>query len=202
MVASVLDAALAELGAVGYLALRLDDVAARAGVAKTTVYRRWPTKAELVRDAVRKGARYDEPLPDTGSVRGDLLVLLEQTTQAIQTPAGMAIARLMTMDTEDVEVASLCRSLKDDARARRAVVVARGQERGEIPPEVDAQLVSDAVFAVVMTRILRLREPVDQMTCERIVDLVVTGAEHGGGRAGRPVPRPAAAPAPRSRRGR
>jgi AcrR family transcriptional regulator len=181
VVASVLRAALAELARVGYGALRLDDVASRAGVAKTTVYRRWATKAELVQAAIHELGRYDDPLPDTGSLRGDILAMLEQAVKKIATPEGRAVARMVTMEGGDPEVDALCRQLKDESRKRRAQLVVRAQERGELPAGADPVLIMDCVFGLVISRLIRFNEKVDRATCERLIDLVVTGAEHGGG---------------------
>jgi AcrR family transcriptional regulator len=181
VVTSILGAALAELADVGYGAMRLEDVAARAGVAKTTVYRRWPTKADLVQAAVREAANYDEPLPDTGSLRKDMLIMVENAMKLIATPEGRALARLVTTEGGNPEVEQLCRRLKDESRAYRAQLVIRAQERGELPRESDPFLVMDGVFALVMSRLVRFNEQLSRDTCERLIDLIVTGAEHGGG---------------------
>lgn len=181
VVASVLTAALTELAHVGYVAMRLEDVASRAGVAKTTVYRRWPTKSELVRDAIQHAVATETPLPDTGSVRKDLLALLERSMALMSTAEGLAVARLITTESVAPEVDELCRSLREDVRTRRASLVVRAQERGEIPADADPLLMTDAIFTVAMSRLIRYGERLDRETCERLIDLVVTGAEHGGG---------------------
>ncbi|HVJ94209.1 MAG TPA: TetR/AcrR family transcriptional regulator [Labilithrix sp.] len=181
VVASVLRATLRELARVGYAAMRLEDVASQAGVAKTTIYRRWPRKAELVRDAIRETNRHDDPLPDTGSLRTDILASLESVMAWIATPEGRAVTQMVTMERGDPEVEELCRTLRDESRARRAALVMRAQERGELPAGTDAHLVMDCVFSPVLSRAVRFGEIADRATCERIIDLVVTGAEHGGG---------------------
>jgi AcrR family transcriptional regulator len=182
----VLQAALSELAAVGYVALRLDDVATRAGVAKTTIYRRWATKAEVVHAAI-DAVHNEEALPDTGSLRADMLALLERAMAMVSTPEGSAIARMVTMERADPEVDELCRNLRDGGRKHRTRIVVRAQERGEIPAETDALLVMESVFSVVMSRLVRFGEKTDRATCERLIDLVVTGAEHGGGQRPRPA---------------
>ncbi len=182
VVAAVLGAAMAELGAVGYVALRLEDVAARAGVAKTTVYRRWPTKAALITAALDELGRYDDPLPDTGTLRGDILAVLEDAMSRVGTPEGLAIARMVTTERGVPEVDALVRQLKDKSRNHRAKIVLRAQERGQLPADADPHLILDCVFGVVFARLIRFGEKTDRPTCERLIDLVVTGAEHGGGR--------------------
>lgn len=187
VVTAVLNAALAELARVGYAGLRVEDVATQAGVAKTTVYRRWATKSELVRAAILEFGRFHDFIPDTGSLRGDLLELLEHSMTMISTPEGRAVARMVTMEGGEPEVEALCRELKEEARERRSQLVFRAQERGEVPAEADPVLIVDCVFALVMSRLIRFGEKVDRATCMRLIDLVVTGAEHGGGQLSRPI---------------
>lgn len=183
VVREVLDATIEELARVGYAALRTEDVAARAGVAKTTVYRRWPTKHELVEAAVREAARIDDPLPDTGTLRGDVVALVQATVGRLGTPQARAIARLVGNEAAaDPDVDRFARKLRDDKRAQHARVIVRAQERGEIPADVDPALVIEVAFAPLVARAIRFGEKTPLEKIERIVDLVVTGAEHGGGK--------------------
>lgn len=182
VVASVLEATVAELAAVGYGALRLEDVASRAGVAKTTIYRRWPTKLELVQEAFRHLTAWHEPLPDTGSVRGDILALIDRAVALCKTEQGRAISRVITTEFGDAEFEKIARNMRDESRAYRARIVESAIARGELPADTDPIIVLDAIFAPIMSRIVKFGEHVDRKTRERFVDLVITGAEHGGGR--------------------
>jgi AcrR family transcriptional regulator len=183
VVAAVIEATLAELARAGFALLRLEDVAERAGVAKTTLYRRWPTKALLVVDALRSKAVHED-IPDTGSLRQDLLLMVERTQKKLSTPEGRALARIITTDgadKADVELEALCRELRDELRIKRRRVVEQTKERGLLHRDVDADVLLDAIFGGVVGRLLRFGEKTDRPTCERLIDLVVTGAEHGGG---------------------
>lgn len=182
VVKAVLEATLAELGRVGYLALRVEDVAALAAVNKTTVYRRWPTKQELVVAAVRETWEEDDALPDTGRLRTDLVALVRRSLAFFDRPEGRAITRLVTVELADPEVERLVRLLKEEVHGRRLVLLQRAEARGEIPPGVDGRMVLDAIFAPVMSRVVRFREKIEEEQLERLVDLVVRGVEHGGGR--------------------
>jgi AcrR family transcriptional regulator len=182
VVASVLEAAITELAEVGYTAFRLDDVATRAGVAKTTIYRRWPTKIELIGDALRKVTAWHEPLPDTGSIRTDILTLLDRGICLMATGEGLALARVMTTEPGDPDFLRLAKQMRDESRAYRGRLVTRAIERGELPKGTDAGIMMDSIFAPIMSRIVKWNETVDKKTRERIVDLIVTGAEHGGGK--------------------
>ena len=171
-----------ELSRTGYAALRVEDVAARAGVNKTTVYRRWPTKVELAGAAIRTFAGHEEPMPDTGTVRGDLLELVQRIVAFVRTPEGDIFTRLVSAEHGEPDVDRLARSLRDGFMVRRAEVITRAQARGELPADVDARVLLDAIFIPVTMRILRYREEVDVATTEAFVDLALTGAKHGAGR--------------------
>lgn len=182
VVRAVLEATLAELGRVGYLALRVEDVAVRASVNKTTVYRRWPTKEELVTAAIRETWDQDDALPDTGRLRTDLVALVQRSLAFFDRPEGRALTRLITVELAAPEVERLVRALKEEVHERRLELLRRAEARGEIPAGVDGRMVLDAIFAPVMSRVVRFREKVDEAHVERLVDLVVRGIEHGGGR--------------------
>jgi AcrR family transcriptional regulator len=182
VVTAVVRATLDEIGRVGYAPLRVEDVATRAGVNKTSVYRRWPTKSALVGAAIRMIAGFAEALPDSGSARSDLVALTRRALQIAATPDGRAIARLLTNQQADPEVDAIGKSVREEARRRRMSLLERAQGRGELPADVDVALVLDAIFAPVMTRVYTLGETVDDATVVRLVDLVITGVEHGAGR--------------------
>jgi AcrR family transcriptional regulator len=207
VVREVLEATLDQLARDGYAALRTEDVAERAGVAKTTVWRRWPTKADLVHAAIMQ-AKGDDELPDFRNLRLDLFTLVERVLEKLKTPAGRAIARLVTNEGGDPDVDRLARKLREEARGKRAELVRRAVEREELPLDTDVYLVVDMVFAPLISGALRWNEwPTDERIA-RVIDLAVTGAEHGGGssdrgtraaRSGRADRRDGAASAARSR---
>ena len=180
VVRAVLDAARSELARVGYASLRMEDVAERARVAKTTVWRKWPTKADLVHAAIidSKGI---EDQPDTGDLRLDLFTIVETVLDALKTPEGRAIARLVTNEGGDPEVDRLAKSLREQSRRRRSAVVERARDRGELPQDVDPILLVDMVFAPLISGALRWNEWPSSERIAKVVDLAVTGAENGGG---------------------
>ena len=179
VVREVMRAAIAELSQSGYGALRVEDVATRAGVNKTTIYRRWPTKAELVVSAIRAFAGHQQPLPDTGTTRGDLVELLGRAIAFARTAEGSAVTRLITVESGDPEVDRLCRALREGLFEQRGQIIERGQRRGELPSGLDVRIVLDAIFVPVITRVLRYREDVSPATAEAFVDLALAGAVHG-----------------------
>jgi AcrR family transcriptional regulator len=181
----VLRVAAEEIARTGYAALRVEHVADRAGVNKTTVYRRWPTKADLIAAAMRELFGQHDPLPDTGSVRTDLVVMVRRAILVSSTPEGRAFIRLMAVESGDPEVDALARSLRSSMMDHRMAIIERGQLRGEVPAGIDARMLLDAIFVPIVSRVGRYHEEVDVATAEAFVDLALAGAQNGAGRAHR-----------------
>jgi AcrR family transcriptional regulator len=152
--ARILRAAL-ELAAVdGLRGLRMEAVAARAGVGKATVYRRWSSKEELLTDAVRAVAR-DIDAPDLGSVREDYLALTRQAAATLSAKAGRLMPQLMLGSADDPDLYRLCRRvLVDPRRAALRAVLARGVARGELRADLDLDLAIDLLIGPIVYRAL------------------------------------------------
>jgi AcrR family transcriptional regulator len=178
VVEDVLKATLEEIGRVGYEALRFEDVATLSGVNKTTIYRRWPTKIELVGAALRHLITPNEP-PETGSVRGDLLELLREVVKRAESPTGRGLLRMMQNEGSHPEVEQMKRSLHADHVRARAIVVEHAVARGELPPNIDAELVIELAFAPVMRRVVNGIAPADEEFLEAAVDVILAGARAG-----------------------
>ncbi len=184
VVTSVLEATLQELARLGYQALRVEDVATRASVNKTTIYRRWPTKGDLVIAALREGSRALDFMPDTGTVRGDMLSMLERDAVTKDTTAFRAFITLALSELVAPEIARLVRVLRLEYRERWISIVRRGIARGELPSTTSAHLLAEVVGSVPTVRKLRNDEPLDLSTREAIVDLLLAGARNTGGGEG------------------
>ncbi|WP_437521598.1 TetR/AcrR family transcriptional regulator [Sorangium sp. So ce726] len=180
VVRAVMHAAAAEIARAGYAALRVEDVAARAGVNKTTIYRRWPTKAELVKATLRSLLDDGGAPPDTGAVRLDLLELVRRFVASASTPEGQGIYRMLLAELHVPEVGAFARALRDERLAPWREVLERGVARGELPPGSDLDLLVEMIRGVVTNRLFRLRGPVDDGVLEAVVDIVVLGAKGGG----------------------
>jgi AcrR family transcriptional regulator len=180
VVREVLRATAAELARVGYAALRIEDVAARAGVNKTTVYRRWPAKADLVGAALRSMHEVARELPDTGSVRSDLLHMLKERVAHVSTPERQSLARVIMAEMDQPELVAIARALRKEYQAPWRELITRAVARGELPEGSDAGLMVEVIMSTVFTRLLRLREPIDDAFMSAVVDLVVLGAKSGG----------------------
>lgn len=174
VVDAVMRATAEQLSRVGYAALRVEDVAERSGINKTTIYRRWPCKGELV--AATLAAKGVLPAdPDTGSLRDDLLSLMRESAAFSASPLGRGIVRILQMERAEPEVDRIARELRHRARLLRIAVVERAIARGELPSRTPAELVAELVFAPGNVRILAFGEKVDDAFSAQVVDVVLAG---------------------------
>lgn len=186
VVSRVLMATGEELNRVGYANLRIEIVAERAGVNKTTIYRRWPTKAILVSDTLDSHFQVEREMPETGSLRGDIVEYLNNMVSLGRTSMwrGVLTALLGRTDTKVEEVAT---KLYLRERAFRTRLVERAIERGELPRSVDAELTGDLFSAPILRRLLTFGEEVEPEYIESVVDAALAGAavaamrSNGGG---------------------
>ena len=154
----------------GFAGLTMEGVAARAGVAKTTVYRRWDSKAALVIDAFLRGGRDPQVAPDTGSLRGDLLEMLQAFLHMVQT-RGELVQALVAEQRRHPELAETFRAtFLDQKKAAVREVLDRGLARGEIAPDADLGLLADVGAALIWYRLSISGAPLDDDLPERIVD--------------------------------
>ncbi|MFF4606604.1 TetR/AcrR family transcriptional regulator [Streptomyces sp. NPDC001339] len=149
-----------ELAGVGFARMSIEGIARRAGVGKTAVYRRWRSKLHLVLDVTSAVAAAGLPAPDTGSLRGDVRMLLEVASRALRHPmASQIIPDLLAEAARSPELAAALRTaLHDSQEGVAAAVVARAVERGELPPDVDARLALDLLAGPLYWRLLVIRD--------------------------------------------
>jgi AcrR family transcriptional regulator len=187
VVRRVLDAALVELARSGYHGFRMDVVAARAAVNKTTIYRRWPSRAALVTalvDRMRTPLR-ESPLPDTGRLESDLVEAFTRRFTVGRKTEGRAWARLLE-ERYRPEVEAIIGAAVAERRHEWRSMVTRGIDRGELPPRTDVQLVFDLIRAIVDSR--RSSGRLDTSWLTLAVRTVIAGARAGAlvrGRAAR-----------------
>jgi len=197
--AAILEAALEGLAERGYDLLTMDEIAARAHAGKGALYRRWPSKAALVADAVLAWRDELAPvtIPDTGSLRGDIEALLDAVPDfgpAEQRQVAVVFG-LVTAARRDPELSALLSSLIVE-RPRQAIaqMLKRAAARGEIPRGRDLSLVPDLVIAMSSLRLLLGEMPYRDFmrrVFEEVVYPLVTAPVAG------PTPR-----SPRARRAR
>lgn len=176
VVRKVLAAAVSELARSGYPQLRIEDVAERAGVNKTTVYRRWPTRQELVRDALLSITGEAYASLATGSLRADLLAIARRTAALAAQPEYQVLFRIFAAEGEHPELTAIVRSLREAFDAVPREVLAAAEARGEIAPGVDAALLFDALGATLNWWLFFEHARVDDGLLQRLVDLLLYGA--------------------------
>jgi AcrR family transcriptional regulator len=185
-VRAVLEAALAQLAEVGFERLSIPEVAAQAGVNKTSIYRRWPGKSELVRDALAAAMSHADDVPDTGELRGDLLGLARAVADFAHSPVGTAVVRILLAEGGNPEVRALASAAyrEADPRGPHAALL-RAAARGELAEAVDPSLVLFTIAGAVVHRVFIEQGRATQPFVERVVDLVLYGAA----KKRRPAPR-------------
>lgn len=180
---AVLDAAFDVLQREGYAAATIERIAAEAGVAKQTIYRWWKGKAPLFMEVLARKAHQSVDLPDTGSFRGDMALLLSGTFSAVSTTLRPLMRALAIELLQDEEFAVSMRDVfVQRRRSNIRVLVQKGIARGELPKEADAELVCDVVFGPMWYRLMFDHAPLDSNAARYLADVAATVArmEQGG----------------------
>jgi AcrR family transcriptional regulator len=173
---AILSAAISLIREVGYDALAIDAIAARAGVGKATVYRRWKTKETLVAEAIERIIRAI-PIPDTGSTQGDLMVLMRSALGMYQEPQSAALlSGLVAAMARSPRIAEAARSgflaTRRDALRR---VLERGVARGDLRDGLDLELAIDLLNGPLFYRLVVTGGRLDERVARNVVDVVLRG---------------------------
>jgi AcrR family transcriptional regulator len=173
---SVLETAAEELGRVGFSALRVEHVAARSGVHKTTIYRRWPTKLDLVAAVLEHQAEPPASF-DTGSLASDVRACLFDLRTRLYTARHRGIVQVLQGERAHPEVAQLVSRLRERQAAVRRQMFERAIARGELPAHSDATLLTEFMTAPMITRIIHLDSDVDDAFIELLATVLCEGAK-------------------------
>jgi AcrR family transcriptional regulator len=184
---AILETTLELIAERGVHAFRTEDVAARAGVGKGAIYRRYRSKDALVTAAVAALVDEEIRVPDTGSTRGDLLVLMRE---AVELYSSALPARLMPkLIGAMAEHPELARAVRDGFLAGRrsalSEVLRRGIERGDLRRDLDLELVLDVLGGPLFYRLLVTGGPLDEQLAEGVADLILRGFAADEPRRGR-----------------
>lgn len=165
----------------GINGLSIEEVALRAGVGKTTIYRRWSSRGTLALDAFLAEFGGQQRLPNTGAFSGDLRAALGAWVAAVSgTSAGAMLVGLIAEIQHDRNLAVAWQDqVIAPLRAQYSIMVDRGVRRGEIPAETDAGVVLDLLFGACYYRLLHGQRPLNEQFVNQIVDVVAAGV--GGG---------------------
>jgi AcrR family transcriptional regulator len=190
--AAVFAATVDELAEHGYDETTIESIAARAGVHKTTVYRRWGSKSELIRQALGATAQSMIEVPDTGDIAADLRLLSRSVQAALGSPRGAGVTRgLLAGAAGEPEIRAMMTRFWDARLAAIAVIVDRAVTRGQLPDGTEPGAVMHAMAAPLYYRLLVTGEDLAPEHADEAAAAALAAARAGVFRA------PQAGPAPR-----
>ena len=159
----------------GFAALTVERVARRAGVHRTTLHRRWPSRAALVADALLEVSAVEVPIPDSGDVAIDLRMFAGSVRDVIASAAGRGIISALADPRVLEELATVNRRFWDVRFAATGQIVERAIGREELPAGVDPRYVIEAVGGPIWFRAFVVGEHPDDDFLDFVVDTVVAG---------------------------
>jgi AcrR family transcriptional regulator len=178
VVRKVLETALQQLAVHGYERLSVAEIAALAGLNKTSIYRRWPTKAALVGEALRACMGHAVEPPDSGDLRADLLVLARTALAFVESPLGLAVLRTLLAEGANPDVKTLAGvMLQQRGASGPGLLLERAIQRGDLAPDTDIPLVLTTVAGAIMHRLLIEQQVVSEQFLVRLIDLVLGGVK-------------------------
>ncbi len=159
----------------GIRAFSVDAVTARSGVAKSTIYRHWPTRSDLLSDVVASLHR-DHPFPDEGTLRGDLDVLMHGLARELATEDwARGLAAIIGEAEHDPELAELHGEMVHHFMTPTHQALARARERGELRKDIDIELATEFIYGALFHRRLVMHGTNTPTEVDLLVDLVCTG---------------------------
>ncbi len=170
IVARVLGATMEEVALTGYDGLTLERVAARAGVNRTTIYRRWPTRKDLVGATIRFASDQVAFDWDRGDLREDLAELLRRARDTVFAPGMLGLHRLMMESTKEPSFQEIVRAAREQKRAQLLQMLARAERRGEVRADLDRELFLDGIFGTLFAKVVFENEPLTPALQRRLLE--------------------------------
>jgi AcrR family transcriptional regulator len=165
----------------GFSELTIEAIAADANVGKATVYRWWPNKGALVVDAFASSAEHQLHFPDTGSVFRDMSLQMSQFLGILRSPRGRIVAELLGAGQSEPELLAAFRERFLRPRRQEAYkTLRRGIERGELPRELDLDLVLDTLYGAIYMRFLIRHDELSENYIRQVCGLVLGGVAAEG----------------------
>jgi len=173
--AAVLKATLHAVAEHGADAISIGEIARRAEVHETSIYRRWSTKEHLLLDALLDYSETKLPIPDTGTLRGDLIAFATEVTAYLASPMGRTLARAMAVAGDDGALAAGRAQFWKSRLDLASAMITRAKDRGEVATDLDAATALELLVAPPHFRALLTRQPVDEDDIARLVDALLAG---------------------------
>ena len=184
---AILRSTLRQLRKVGFEQLTIEAIAAEAGVGKATVYRWWPNKGALVVEAFAFDTEPQLHFPDCGSVFKDVSLQMNQWLAVLRSARGCIVAAVIAAGQSDAELLEAFRARFLRPRRQEAYrTLRRGIERGELPRNLDLDLVLDTLYGAIYMRFLirhdELTEHYLNEVCRMVLDGAAARAQNGAKR--------------------
>jgi AcrR family transcriptional regulator len=174
---AIVEATLAEISERGFGGATIEGIAARAGVGKATIYRRWRSKEELLRFVAGQVSDVCA-VPDTGNVRDDLRAIFEPMGAVLCSSAvGSLVPELIAEAARNPDMRSLMRSFAEERRDPALEVIRGAIERRELPSSVDTDTVVDLICGAIVYRCVVLGDPVSHQDIDRMIDQALGSRE-------------------------
>ena len=183
---AILRAAMTLIGEVGYDRATVEAIAHRAGVSKPTIYRRWPNgKEEIVVEALRTKRAASADLPDTGSLRGDLIASFCGMGGLTDEQGVATFASVLTAISKDEAfAAAFRRDVLAPKIALTRAIYDRARDRGEIGEHVEIDLLAPALAGIILHRFFILGEHPTEDAIVRVIDQIILPAATSPARSG------------------
>lgn len=177
---NVLDVTVELIAEHGVSGVTVDTVAARAGVSKATIYRRWGSRAALIQDAAQFRLKRPETDWDTGILHDDLILLLKDLVAQLNHPGGGRVdASFVEASSRDPGLAAVRRETTRKARAAYTKAIGRAIARGELDRDVDVELFIDIIVSPFLYRRLIDHTPAREADIKPVVDAAIRAFRPG-----------------------
>lgn len=173
VVAKVLEAAMEEVARSGYEGLTLERVAARAGVNRTTIFRRWPTKKDLVIAMMERMTANIQLDFDHGSLREDLAAMISVATRTMLAPGMLGMHRVLMEARQDPDLRDLAECVRDGREARAQAILTRAEARGEFRKDLDKRLFLDGLMGALFAHIVFKSRPVTPEFTSKLLEYLL-----------------------------
>ena len=175
-----MQAVIGELTEHGYAGTTVDRVAARAGIAKTTIYRRWRSLDGLLADLMAERAEQQIPVPDEGDLGSDLRALARAVVASVRNPAiRAAMTSIVAAAVQDPAARDVLSRFLATRAATMTAVIDRAARRGELPPGTDAAAVIQMVTALIYYRLFIAGEPASDDVADSAAAAAAAAARAG-----------------------
>jgi AcrR family transcriptional regulator len=151
----------------------IPEISRRAGVRDSSIYRRWGTRENLILDVLLAASERTLPLPDTGTLHGDLTAFAVELIEYLDAPLGHGLLRALPFVTDSEDVSEARKTFWETRYRAARTMISRAVQRGELPPDTDARFAIELLIAPIHFRNLLTREPIDARLAHQLATYVI-----------------------------